>query len=701
MSFDASTTDLKEEYSTLKSTLLDLLPMISPPDRGKPSEIADKYMVLPEGMKYNSMLTPYMIEPMDLSVSRKIDVIIFVSSARGGKSISLIDAQQCFTIKSSPCDNLTIFPTESMARRYARLRFDKLVKKSPALLEFLTKDHNKDNVLNKSFTHGMSSWFSSPTPSSLAGSDYKRVYWSDADRGEDDNADGSIFTQLRKRTQTFGSSGMTIVESSPSRDIIDPNWQPKSKHEAPPVGGILGLYNDGDRRMYYWTCPHSSCGELIHMTADLELFCLPDTKSLLDEIAEKNVTIVADKYAKIYCPSCGGEITMDQKKQLNRTGKWIKENPEDTNPIASFWLSGLCATYQSWNQILANYFKAMVYFDETGDESKLKAVCNVDLGMPFMTSSVAKALSAEELESRAVDLGKRVVPEGVRFLTAVVDVQGNKFVVQVEGWGVGDTRYIIDRFDLTMSTRLVGDTPQPMEPPSYIEDWDSIYEDVIIKRYPLDGDPLERTMGIHMIGCDSGGSASTVNDSTVTENAYKFWKKMKDLGLQHKFKLLKGTRPAPSSNVPAIRRSVLSKQSSTARKSKVVGQLDLWLINTTMLKDMTYATLKKKTGNGVIKFPDWLGSWFYKEIVAEMRTSKGWENLKGRRNESFDLLVYAKCMVLILMDSYFSGKINWDHPPAWAEEWDKNSNVLDAHKVTSKEERKPRVARPVRGSFNR
>jgi phage terminase large subunit GpA-like protein len=52
---------------------------------------------------------------------------------------------------------------------------------------------------------------------------------------------------------------MTLVESSPGRDILDTKWRQSSPHEAPPTTGVLSLYNRGDRRRLYWPCPH--CGE--------------------------------------------------------------------------------------------------------------------------------------------------------------------------------------------------------------------------------------------------------------------------------------------------------------------------------------------------------------------------------------------------------------------------------------------------------
>ncbi|HCS6567002.1 TPA: phage terminase large subunit family protein, partial [Escherichia coli] len=83
---------------------------------------------------------------------------------------------------------------------------------------------------------------------------------------ENIDSEGDGFSQASKRTTTFMSAGMTLVESSPGRDICDSKWRRKSPHEAPPTTGILSLYNRGDRRRWYWPCPH--CGEYFQPAMD-------------------------------------------------------------------------------------------------------------------------------------------------------------------------------------------------------------------------------------------------------------------------------------------------------------------------------------------------------------------------------------------------------------------------------------------------
>ncbi|HGP1089299.1 TPA: phage terminase large subunit family protein, partial [Klebsiella pneumoniae] len=107
---------------------------------------------------------------------------------------------------------------------------------------------------------------------------------------EDIDGEGDAFSLGSKRTTTFMSSGMTLVESSPGRDIRDTKWRPNTAHEAPPTTGILSLFNRGDRRRLYWPCPH--CGEYFQP----EVANMTGYRDSLDPV-------VASESAYLQCPA--------------------------------------------------------------------------------------------------------------------------------------------------------------------------------------------------------------------------------------------------------------------------------------------------------------------------------------------------------------------------------------------------------------
>jgi phage terminase large subunit GpA-like protein len=86
-------------------------------------------------------------------------------------------------------------------------------------------------------------------------------------------------------------------------DIRDSKWRRKSPHEAPPTTGILSLYNRGDRRRWYWPCPH--CGEYFQ----------PAMESMTGYRDEPD-PVKASESAHLLCPHCSGVITADKSASL-------------------------------------------------------------------------------------------------------------------------------------------------------------------------------------------------------------------------------------------------------------------------------------------------------------------------------------------------------------------------------------------------
>jgi len=102
------------------------------------------------------------------------------------------------------------------------------------------------------------------------------------------------------------------------------------------------------------------------------------------------------------------------------------------------------------------------------------------------------------------------------------------------------------------------------------------------------------------------------------------------------------------------------------------GEIPVLFVNTNVVKDDLNGRLDNvEQCGGRILYPDWLSDEWFIELTAERRTTKGWENLRKRRNESWDLLVYAIATCLHLGMERF----DWTKPPGWADTWDRNSLV--------------------------
>ncbi|EIF6362013.1 TPA: phage terminase large subunit family protein [Escherichia coli] len=646
---------------TAKAARTDSGYILRAPRRMRVADAVAQYMRVPMGagnsVPWDPLVAPYVIEPMNCLASREYDAVIFVGPARTGKTIGLIDGWVIYNVICDPADMLIIQMTEEKAREHSKKRLARTFRVSPEVVSRLSPNKNDNNVYDRTFLAGNYLKIGWPSVNIMSSSDYKCVALTDYDRfPEDIDGEGDAFSLASKRTTTFMSSGMTLVESSPGRDVKDVKWRRTSPHEAPPTTGILSLYNRGDRRRWYWPCPH--CGEYFQPCGDV----VAGFRDIADPV-------LASEAAYIQCPSCSGRIMPEQKRELNGRGVWLRDG-ESINAdgsrygdprrsrIASFWMEGPAAAYQTLSQLVYKLLTAEQEYETTGSEETLKTVINTDWGLPYLPRASMEQRKSELLEQRAEPVPSRSVPDGVNFLVATVDVQAGRhrrFVVQVTGYGSRGERWIIDRYNITQSLRGDSDgESQRIDPASYPEDWDVLLTDVFHKSWPLASDPSQQ-MRLMAMAVDSGG------EDGVTDNAYKFWRRCRRDGLGKRIYLFKGDSIR---RAKLITRTFPDNTGRTGRRAQAAGDVPLWLLQTDALKDrVNNALWRDSPGPGYVHFPDWLGSWFYDELTYEERSSDGKWSKPGRgANEAFDLMVYAEALVIL----HGYEKIRWPDTPEWA-----------------------------------
>lgn len=650
--------------------------IIRAPRRMPVAEAVHKYMRVPVGVgnsvEWDPNLAPYVVEPMNCLASREYDAVIFVGPARTGKTIGLIDGWVVYNVVCDPSDMLIIQMTEEKAREHSKKRLARTFRVSPEVACRLSPSRNDNNVHDRTFLAGNYLKIGWPSINIMSSSDFKCVALTDYDRfPEDIDGEGDGFSLASKRTTTFMSAGMTLVESSPGREINNTKWRRKSPHEAPPTTGILSLYNRGDRRRWYWPCPH--CGEYFQPAMEA-----------MTGYRETSDSVKASEAAHIDCPHCSGMITADRKRELNGKGVWLREGQTidregnitgeaRRSRIASFWMEGPAAAYQTWAQLVYKLLTAEQDYEATGSEETLKTVINTDWGLPYLPRAASEQRRADVLMLRAEDYGKRLVPPKVRFLLASVDVQGGKkrrFVVQIIGYGENGERWLVDRYNIRQSLRCdENGEAQQVHPGSYPEDWQLLITDVLEKTYALQSDPSRR-MPILAMAVDSGG------EDGVTDNAYKFWRQCRRDGLGKRVYLIKGDS---TRRQKIITKTHPDNTGRSDRRADARGEVPVYLLQTDLLKDQLSNNLERETpGAGYIHFPDWLGEWFYEELTYEERGTDGkWRKPGKGNNEAFDLFCYAHAVAVL---RGYEKIRDWEQPPAWAAAQECNSNIIDGER---------------------
>ena len=642
-------------YRDPRAALAIALPSLAAPDRISVTDAAELYMRVRVGgqwQEFSRDVTPYMVEPTDMVMAREFRGLALCGPSQCGKT-QMLQSVTAYTIKCDP-GRLAIFQmTRDAAKEFEADKIGPMIRQSVDLAERQMKGRGSDNIFEKSFRGGTRLTLDWPTITKLSSATMRTVLMTDYDHFPDSiDGEGEAFTLGLQRVKTMGSRGTCAAEGSPAKPILVDNWHPATLHEAPPVsGGILGLYNQGTRARFYWTCPH--CGHeftpiFAHLNYDADL-------SPAD----------AGAAAVLVCPESGCIIEHSSKRQLNAEGRWLHESKDGTRAVpvddpdrrssdmVSYWISGVMAAFSRWSDLVQAVENAKRVFVETGNEEKLRSVTNTELGEPYLPRAMAgdADLDLTELRSRLEVMPQGVAPGWTRFLTIGVDVQATRFAVQVTAWGDFGESAIIDRFDIfTPPDDAPGGEGRQLDPARYTEDWE-VLTALLSRVWMVDGTDyglMPRGLGVDYHGAPG-----------VSDRAIEFWKRRRAEGMISRVFLVRGHGGFKIGDRVWYASPERGNAKQRARGLKLLN------VATDKMKDSVIASLQRADGGaGACHLYNWMQSDWIDEFGAEMRTEKGWKKRPGVvRNESLDLAGYAKAVAIHLGLE----RLTPEKSPDWAE----------------------------------
>jgi phage terminase large subunit GpA-like protein len=182
---------------------------------------------------------------------------------------------------------------------------------------------------------------------------------------------------------------------------------------------------------------------------------------------------------------------------------------------------------------------------------------------------------------------------------------------------------------------------------------------------------------------DAYGSAG------FTDRAYAAWLSWRQKGLVKRHGKIDGRDawnllPSKGEGGASGRLQVVYPDARADRRAAAKGQVPVALFNTDSAKDDLSGQLARgMPGPGYVNLPAGLVEQtpdFYDQATAETRSRAGrWsKKTDGVRNEVLDLLVGTHVAARL----HGIRRMKWDHPPAWAAEWDSNSLVFMPEAVT-------------------
>ena len=662
-------------YRDPRAAIVEPLPALKPAARISVTAAAERNMrvrVAGQWQNFDRSVTPYMVEPTDMMISREYLGLAFCGPSQSGKT-QMLQSAVSYNIACNPGRTALFQMTKDAASEYSQEKLGPMIRHSPALLAQQRTGRGADNIFEKKFKGGMRLTVDWPTITKFSSSTIRTVLQTDYDHfPESIDGEGDGYTLGRARAKTHGSRGICAIESSPAKPIIQEDWKPKTIHEAPPVSaGVLSHYNDGTRARLYWECPE--CAERFEPKFKQLLF----DRDLQPAEAAETVVLV--------CPNNGCVIEPAKKYEMNAGSIWLHESRCGTKAVplgdpeirpsdmVSYWMTGVAAAFESWGNLVLQYETARRAFVVTNNEEKLKSVTNTALGEPYLPRAMAEEgeLTIEQLKENLRTWERGIAPAWTRFITIGVDVQINRFPVGVFAWGADGESAMIDRFDLfTPPTDAPGAADRMLDPAKYIEDWEVLRE-LLTKVWPVEG----QDYGLQplSIGYDFHGAPG------VSDRAELFWQARRKDGEQGRWFAIRGHGGFKTGG------RVWYAAPAAGSKGKAARRMMLLNVATDKMKDVTSAALARSEGGaGSMHLSEWMPADSLKEFTAERRGARGWERKAGmKRNENIDLAGYARAVAI----HQGAEDINFTAPPVWAVLGP--TNAL-AQPLTDKAEEKPK-----------
>jgi phage terminase large subunit GpA-like protein len=309
------------------------------------------------------------------------------------------------------------------------------------------------------------------------------------------------------------------------------------------------------------------------------------------------------------CRHCGAGWDDVQRYEAVLDGEWIAE--AEFKGIAGFHLWEAYNPWVKLSDIVANFLSAYEK-QKQGDNEPMKAFVNTTLGQTW--EEKAETVAPDPLLARRENYGVNALPYRILYLTAGVDVQGDRIEIEIVGWRAERRNETEESWGVEVIT-LHGDPAKP-------EMWHELDEITLREWTTEDG----RKLKLGAVGIDSGGHH--------TDRVYKFCSKR----LGRRIFALKGMAGVRPMFPPR------------AGGSKKYRGHKVWIVGVDTAKDAVYARLRiAEPGPGYCHFPMSYDHQFFKQLTSEkvqIRFSRGhpiceWHNPRGVCNEALDRRAYA------------------------------------------------------------
>lgn len=274
-------------------------------------------------------------------------------------------------VVNDPCGFLWVMPSLTLAQKFARQRWLRLLKASPVTEPYIPTGAERHDfaTLTQILGSATFNFVGSNSAANLSSNPCRRVICDEVDKFQDGgNKEASALNLAEQRTKG---------QVNPQR------W--KTSTPTLDTGLIWQEYLKGDQRRYFVPCPHCAKEVLFawskEMTAMQKLGCEAFVR--WDSAARTEDGWDFDKVAATahaVCPHCAGQITDSHKPAMIRAGKWKATNQSAPRGFVSRHLPSLYSTMPetSFGALAVKFLQAK------RSTLGLQGFINGDLAEPFV-----------------------------------------------------------------------------------------------------------------------------------------------------------------------------------------------------------------------------------------------------------------------------------------------------------------------------
>lgn len=559
------------------------LRVFEPPPRMTVTEWADRFRYLsPESSgqhgKYTSSMTPYARAWMDSVNDPTATGVVLMVGAQLGKTECLNNIVGYF-IDIEPSSLLMVQPTIDLGEAWSKERLAPMARDTPTLNGKVADVRSRDSgntILHKTFPGGNLAIAGANAPSGLASRPRRVVLLDEVDRyPASAGTEGDPCALAIRRTETFWNP-VVVMTSTPTvkgRSRIETEWEASDQ-----------------RRLW---CPCPKCG-------------------YRQTIKWANVRWEQEdgSDAHLVCEGCKEQLGDDDRRAMVRSGEWVAEHPERT--LRGYHLPGIASLFRHkrgyrnrLHQMAAENIKAKAAGKET-----LRTWINTFLAETWEEDG--EGVPWEPLMARVEDLSR--FPAGALLLTAGVDIQGDRFEVEIVAWGEGEESWSIHH------QSVMGDFNNP--------ETQAVLDEILERKW---AHPDGAELGISCTFIDSGHKTKAVYSYTRRRETRRIYA-CKGLG---------------GPGIPIVGRPT----------RRGVERAALFTVGTDTAKDLIYSRLLSGAKDaGYMHFPNDRPEDWFRQLTSEVRVTRyrngvpyaRFENPSKARNEALDLRVYATAALALL-----------------------------------------------------